>query len=48
MHSTHADFVALVDGLPPINGSEELEEVLKTELQKATAQASWHLKYEFL
>ena len=45
MHSTHADFVALVDGLPPINGTEELEQVLKTELQKTTAQAAWYFKY---
>ncbi|CAK9080637.1 Metacaspase-1 (PfMCA1) [Cleaved into: Large subunit p20, partial [Durusdinium trenchii] len=38
LHATHADFVAYVDGLPPISGSENLEEILKTELQTALSQ----------
>lgn len=38
MHATHADFIAYVDGLPPISGSENLEEILKTELQTALSQ----------
>ena len=41
MHATHADFVAYVDGLPPISGSENLEEILKTELQTALSQEPW-------
>ena len=38
MHATHGDFIALVDGLPATSGTENLEETLKTELQKATSQ----------
>ena len=38
MHATHGDFIALLDGLPATSGTENLEETLKTELQKATSQ----------
>lgn len=38
MHATHGDFIALLDGLPETSGTENLEETLKTELQKATSQ----------
>ncbi|CAE7407419.1 MCA1, partial [Symbiodinium sp. CCMP2456] len=47
--STHADFVALLDGLPAISGSEELEEVLKKEMEKASSEEivgvsiGWHV-----
>lgn len=36
--ATQADFVALVDGLPAVHGTENLEEILKTELQTGTSQ----------
>ena len=39
MFATHADFVALLDGLPAISGSEELEDLLKKEMEKASSEA---------
>ncbi|CAJ1446037.1 unnamed protein product [Effrenium voratum] len=38
VYATHADFVAMVEGLPPIKGSEKLEDMLKEEISKATSQ----------
>eukprot|EP00439_Symbiodinium_sp_Y106_P056324 s308_g7.t2 len=47
--ATHADFVALLDGLPAISGSEELEDLLKKEMEKASSEEvvgvsiGWHV-----
>jgi len=38
VYPTHADFVVFLEGLPPVNGSEKLEELLRAEVQKVTKQ----------